>query len=44
MQLPEWTVNEEACNEGISPTAVRARLVRLRRKITRILNMPPHTA
>ena len=44
MLLPEWTVNEEACNEGITPTAVRARLVRLRRKISRILNMPPHTA
>lgn len=44
MLLPEWTVNEEACNEGISPTAVRARLVRLRRKIAQILNMPPHTA
>jgi DNA-directed RNA polymerase specialized sigma24 family protein len=44
MLLPEWSVKEEARNEGISPTAVRARLVRLRRKVNSILNTPPFSA
>ena len=44
MLTPGWSISEEAFNEKVTPTAIRARIARLRKKLSRALNTPPHSA
>jgi DNA-directed RNA polymerase specialized sigma24 family protein len=44
MLMPGWTVSEEACNEHVTKTAIRARIVRLRKRLNKVLNPPPYSA
>ncbi len=44
MLTASWSVAEEAINERVTPTAIRARIKRIRAKIEKALKNPPHSA